>query len=65
MQVQEDVQTRFLCESEHLVLRPNALYRFEVNPNCVRCRELAAIYDDEYATNAESAGPDHGESQEA
>jgi hypothetical protein len=32
----------FLCESEALILR-EGLYRFTVDPNCDRCRELARI----------------------
>lgn len=29
-----------LCETEHLILRPNTLYLFTVHPTCARCREL-------------------------
>lgn len=32
-----------LCEQEHLILRPDILYRFIVHPNCERCNELATI----------------------
>lgn len=34
-----------LCETEHLGLRPNVLYRFSVRPECRRCAEMAAAYE--------------------
>lgn len=34
-----------LCEVEHVMLRPNVLYRFVVMPDCSRCKELAAAYE--------------------
>jgi hypothetical protein len=29
-----------LCETERLILKPDQLYRFTVDPNCTRCNEL-------------------------
>jgi hypothetical protein len=33
-----------LCEVEHIMLRPNVLYRFVIMPDCPRCKELASVY---------------------
>jgi hypothetical protein len=33
-----------LCEVDHIMLRPNRLYRFVVMPNCKKCEELASAY---------------------
>lgn len=41
----EAITVLFLCEQEHLFLKPNQLYRFEVSPGCKRCKELAEIYE--------------------
>ena len=38
-----------LCEVEHVMLRPNQLYRFIVMPGCEKCRAL-----DVYSPNVES-----------
>ena len=40
-----------LCEVEHIMLRPNQLYRFVVMPDCEKCKAL-----DVYSPNA----PAHG-----
>jgi hypothetical protein len=37
-----DVCELFLCEQIKLVLRPNQLYKFKVDPNCKTCQELEA-----------------------
>lgn len=29
-----------LCEQDHIILRPNMLYRFSVDENCAECRRL-------------------------
>lgn len=42
---EEAITVLFLCEQEHLILKPNQLYRFEVSPGCKRCQELAALYE--------------------
>jgi len=34
-----------LCEVDHVMLRPNRLYRFIVMPNCPACEKLASVYD--------------------
>jgi hypothetical protein len=34
-----------LCESKHLVLRPNTLYKFIVIPTCEECKKLASVYE--------------------
>ena len=45
-----------LCEAAQVVMRVGKLYRFYVGPDCEKCAELAAAYDDEDAWLA-SAGP--------
>jgi len=42
-----DIVTLFLCEQEHLVLRPNVLYLFEVGAACEECQRLAKVYEQE------------------
>lgn len=37
----DDVLEMFLCETERVILKPNQLYRFNVDPNCDRCKYLA------------------------
>lgn len=31
-----------LCETDRIILKPNQLYIFRVDPDCKRCNELAA-----------------------
>ena len=33
--------TMFLCETEHIFLKPNVPYLFEAHPDCAACRRLA------------------------
>lgn len=40
----ENICVLCLCESQHLYLRPNQLYRFVVCPDCEECKELASHY---------------------
>lgn len=44
---QLQVTEMFLCESAHLLLRPNQLYYFTVDENCEECRKLADNYRQE------------------
>lgn len=34
-----------LCEQDHVVLRPNQLYIFTVDPNCPHCVKIAKSYE--------------------
>ena len=45
--VPNEVTELALCESEHLILRADQLYRFVAMPGCKRCEELAAVYEKE------------------
>ena len=42
----QEITEMALCESRHLCLRPNQLYRFIVFPECEECQTLAAIYNE-------------------
>jgi len=35
----------FLCEQNFLILRPNQLYYFTVDPNCDACNKIANNYN--------------------
>ncbi len=37
----EKVTELRLCEQRHTVLKPNRLYRFTVDENCAKCKEIA------------------------
>ena len=37
----ESVTELRLCEQDSIVLQPNRLYRFTVDPHCIRCRAIA------------------------
>lgn len=41
MAIGDDVLEMGLCETEHVLLKPNRTYRFVVMPDCDRCKELA------------------------
>jgi hypothetical protein len=43
----ERVTVMQLCESLHLSLRPDQLYRFRVAPGCAECAKAAALYANE------------------
>lgn len=40
----EEVQDLALCESRHLIFKPNLLYRFNVIPGCKACAALEAVF---------------------
>jgi len=40
-----DICELMLCESERLILRPNLLYRFTVDEECERCKQIANTYE--------------------
>lgn len=44
---EEDILELALCEQNHLILRPNRLYRFVAIEGCANCEELAAVYKDD------------------
>lgn len=50
-----------LCESQQLYLRPEKLYRFEVEEGCEECEYLAAMYpsdeEDPYGDQATKEAP--------
>ena len=39
--MENEIYTLNLCEANYLFLKPDVLYKFEVNPNCKDCKELA------------------------
>jgi hypothetical protein len=41
----EPVDVRFLCESQSIYLKPNHIYKFKVDFNCDKCKELN-VYGD-------------------
>lgn len=52
-----------LCETERLILKPNRLYLFTVDPQCNRCCKLAGLsapLSTEYAIGAHVAVGDSG-----
>ena len=46
-----------LCETEQLFLKPDVLYRFSVDPDCERCREIARIGDPSSTPDGLPVGP--------
>lgn len=42
-EVMGEVMVLALCESVHLFLKPNVLYRFEVVDGCAACLRLEAL----------------------
>lgn len=39
-EVIEPVLMMWLCESQAIYLKPGQIYKFEVDPNCTKCKEL-------------------------
>lgn len=39
----DEIMVLALCESTHLFLKPNVLYRFEVVDGCAACLRLEAL----------------------
>lgn len=37
-----------LCETDHVFLKPDKLYKFTVDPGCPNCMRLAQLYDPNY-----------------
>jgi len=44
MEGKEEYQELWLCESQHLVLRPNILYKFVVEETCEECCRIRDVY---------------------
>jgi hypothetical protein len=44
MEGKEEYQELWLCESQHLVLRPNILYKFVVQETCEECCRIRDVY---------------------
>ena len=41
----EVIHVMGICEVDHVFLRPNQLYRFEVIEGCEKCKKLAEVYE--------------------
>lgn len=41
---EEKYKSMWLCESQHLILRPNVLYKFEVKDDCEECCRIRDIH---------------------
>ncbi|MEQ1950894.1 hypothetical protein [Mesorhizobium sp. CN2-181] len=39
---EQQVMEMRLCEQNHVILKPDVLYHFTVDPSCGKCRQIAA-----------------------